>query len=40
MDGLLAHLDSHKLRRDDLKLIPVPEGTETFKPIAHVSTPE
>ena len=35
MDGLLAHVDSHKLARADLKLIPLPEGTETFKPIAH-----
>ncbi len=36
MEGLLAHCDSHKLARNDLALIPAPEGTETFKPVPHV----
>jgi hypothetical protein len=35
MEGLLAHVDSHKLTRNDLRLIPAPEGTDTFRPIAH-----
>lgn len=35
MEGLLAHRDSHKLTRAELAAIPAPEGTETFKPIAH-----
>ncbi|MFZ0890046.1 MAG: DUF932 domain-containing protein [Candidatus Binataceae bacterium] len=35
MEGLLAHRDSHKLARNDLALIPAPEGTDTFKPVPH-----
>lgn len=32
---LIAHCGTTKVSRDDLKLIPVPESTRTFKPIPH-----
>jgi hypothetical protein len=32
---LIAHCGSQKLGRDELKLIPTPEGTETHRPVAH-----
>jgi hypothetical protein len=32
---LIAHCGSHKLGREELKLIPTPDGTETHRPVAH-----
>src|SRR5262249_54696758 len=32
---LIAHCGTTKVSRDELKMIPVPEGTRTFKPIPH-----
>src|SRR5437660_9491367 len=32
---LVAHCGTSKVSRDELKLIPAPEGTRTFKPIPH-----
>lgn len=32
---LIAHCGTTKVSRDELKTIPVPEGTRTFKPIPH-----
>jgi Domain of unknown function (DUF932) len=32
---LIAHCGSHKLGRDELKLIPTPDGTETHRPVPH-----
>jgi hypothetical protein len=32
---LIAHCGTTKVSRDELKLIPVPETTRTFKPIPH-----
>jgi hypothetical protein len=32
---LLAHCGTRKVSRDELRLIPVPEATSTFKPIPH-----
>jgi hypothetical protein len=32
---LIAHCGTTKVSRDELKTIPVPEGTRTFKPISH-----
>ena len=32
---LVAHCGTFKVSRDELKLIPPPEGTTTFKPIPH-----
>src|SRR3989449_3212925 len=32
---LVAHCGTSKVSRDELKLIPAPDGTRTFKPIAH-----
>ncbi len=37
---LIAHCGSEKLTRDQLKLIPTPEGTETHRPLAHVAIVE
>lgn len=35
MEGLLAHVGSHKLTRSELGQILPPDSTETFKPISH-----
>src|SRR2546425_6253304 len=32
---LIAHCGTTKVSRDELKMIPVPESTRTFKPIPH-----
>ena len=32
---LIAHCGTAKVSRQELKAIPVPEGTKTFKPIPH-----
>jgi len=32
---LLAHCGTEKLTREQLQLIPTPEGTETYQPLAH-----
>jgi hypothetical protein len=32
---LVAHCGTTKVSRDELKMIPAPEGTRTFKPIPH-----
>src|SRR3989475_9689107 len=32
---LIAHCGTTKVSRDELRLIPIPEGTKTFKPIPH-----
>src|SRR5436309_12398164 len=32
---LIAHFGTAKVSREELKAIPVPEGTRTFKPIPH-----
>ena len=32
---LIAHCGTAKVSRDELKMIPVPESTRTFKPIPH-----
>src|SRR5881296_4285481 len=32
---LIAHCGTSKVSRDELKLIPAPDGTKTFKPIPH-----
>ena len=32
---LLAHCGSNKITRDELTLIPTPEGTQTYQPLAH-----
>ena len=38
MEGLLiAHCGSDTLTRDQLKLVPTPEGTQTYQPLAHYS---
>src|SRR6266849_8512459 len=39
MEGsqLIAHCGSHKFSREELKLIPTPDGTETHQPVAHFS---
>jgi hypothetical protein len=36
MEGLMAHAGASKMSRADLAHIPVPEATESFKPIPHV----
>jgi hypothetical protein len=33
---LIAHCGTTKVSREELKTIPVPESTRTFKPIPHV----
>ena len=36
MEGqLIAHRGSNKLNREQLGLIPLPEGTDTYQPLAH-----
>jgi hypothetical protein len=36
MDGqLVAHCGTNKLNREQLQLIPSPEGTDTYRPLAH-----
>src|SRR5256885_14403132 len=36
MEGqLFAHCGSNKLTREQLQLIPSPEGTDTYQPLAH-----
>src|SRR3989442_1385848 len=36
MDGqLVAHCGTNKLNREQLQLIPSPEGTDTYQPLAH-----
>lgn len=37
MEGLLAHGDSEKLKRDALALIPAPNATATFQPVQHLT---
>jgi hypothetical protein len=37
MNGLLTHAGAEKITRAQLAQIPEPQGTETFKPIAHQS---
>src|SRR6476660_1213234 len=32
---LLAHCGSNKITRDELTLVPTPEGTQTYQPLAH-----
>src|SRR2546427_8423984 len=32
---LIAHCGTTKVSREELKMIPVPESTKTFKPIPH-----
>jgi hypothetical protein len=32
---LLAHCGTNKITRDELTLIPTPEGTQTYQPLAH-----
>ena len=32
---LVAHCGTTKVSRDELRMIPVPDGTSTFKPIPH-----
>src|SRR5215468_8820249 len=32
---LIAHCGTTKVSRDELKMVPAPEGTRTFKPIRH-----
>lgn len=33
---LIAHVDTNKVTREELALLPMPEGTETFKPVHHM----
>src|SRR2546425_8984128 len=33
---LLSHVDTDLVTRDQLRLVPVPEVTRTFKPIPHI----
>lgn len=33
---LIAHVDTNKVTREELAALPAPEGTETFKPVAHI----
>lgn len=33
---LIAHVDTNKVSREELALIPAPEGTDTFRPVAHI----
>ena len=33
---LVAHCGSQKITREELKALPVPPGTDTFKPIPHI----
>src|SRR5438128_11961008 len=33
---LLSHVDTDIVTRDQLRLVPVPEPTQTFKPIPHI----
>src|SRR5215831_5602027 len=36
MEGtLIAHCGAQKISRDELRQLPIPEGTNTFKPIPH-----
>ena len=35
LSTLVAHCGTTKVSRDELRMIPVPEGTSTFKPIPH-----
>ena len=37
---LMAHCGARKLDRDELKVIPVPEGTRTHQPLAHTEVVE
>ena len=37
MNGLLAHRGSTLATREDLATIPIPEATDTFKPIPHIA---
>ena len=32
---LLAHCGTNKITRDELKMVPTPEGTESHHPLAH-----
>ena len=32
---LLAHCGANKLTREELKLVPSPEGTDTYQPVPH-----
>ena len=32
---LIAHCGAHKVTRDELMTIPVPEGTRTHQPLSH-----
>ena len=32
---LVAHCGTHKVSRDELMMIPVPEGTRTHQPLSH-----
>jgi hypothetical protein len=36
MEQLMAHAGAAKMSRADLVTIPVPEATESFKPIPHI----
>lgn len=32
---LLAHCGSNKITRDELRMMPTPEGTESHHPLSH-----
>lgn len=33
---LISHVDTNKVSREELAIIPTPGGTDTFKPVAHI----
>lgn len=35
MEGFMMHVDGKELRREDLDLIPMPEESDTYKPVSH-----
>lgn len=37
---LLAHCGTHKVSRDDLRHLPLPEGTRTHQPVSHFAVVE
>jgi hypothetical protein len=37
---LLSHVDTDLVTRDQLRLVPVPEATRTWRPIPHIELVE
>jgi hypothetical protein len=37
---LLSHVDTNLVTRDQLRLVPVPEATRTWRPIPHIELVE